>query len=222
MTTPSEFSQRNEAADDSSSEEEEDEGQRQLWSKVESALDEYHLSPFAMVAAKKWVKLMADSELSANLPFFHGLFNMPPCIGLDVNIFCATEDNTHLDRVREWLLLKINARSRATPQSKWQMGCPEIVPRLRAIPFWDISEPGLAWVREIQANYDGALLPASPCRRSFLVLRAPHRTSSTGAMFLNRHKHASDRLRKPHVHRCICYKRMQMLQTHAYATNACI
>lgn len=49
----------------SSSEDEENEGQKVLWAKVEVALEEYHLSPFAMVAAKKWVKLMADRELPA-------------------------------------------------------------------------------------------------------------------------------------------------------------
>jgi hypothetical protein len=109
--------------DSSSSDSEEDEGQKQLWTKIEGALEEYHLSPFALVACKKWVKLMAD------------------------------RDNTHLERVRDWLLLKINSRARAKPLNDWQLGCPEVVPGLRASPFWELSDPGLAWVKEIQDNF---------------------------------------------------------------------
>lgn len=55
---------RNEVDSNSSSDDEEDEGQKQMWTKIEKVLEEYHLSPFALVAAKKWVKLMANSKNS--------------------------------------------------------------------------------------------------------------------------------------------------------------
>lgn len=52
----------------SSSDSEEDEGQKQLWAKIEVSLEEYHLSPFALVACKKWVKLMADRAILPSPP----------------------------------------------------------------------------------------------------------------------------------------------------------
>jgi len=82
----------------SSSDEEEDEASRQLWAKVEAVLAEYHLSRFALAAAKRWVRLMGDPS------------------------------NTHLRRIKDWLLLKINNRARAKPSNSWQAGCPDIVP----------------------------------------------------------------------------------------------
>ena len=39
---------------------EEDEATQQLWAKVELVLEEYHLSRFALAAAKRWVRLMGD------------------------------------------------------------------------------------------------------------------------------------------------------------------
>jgi hypothetical protein len=48
-------------AGSSSSDEEEDEASKQLWAKVEGVLDEYHLSRFALAAAKRWVRLMGGT-----------------------------------------------------------------------------------------------------------------------------------------------------------------
>ena len=36
--------------------------------------------------------------------------------------------NTHLQRIKDWLLLKINKKSRAKPSNDWQAGCPDVVP----------------------------------------------------------------------------------------------
>jgi len=51
---------------------EEDEATQQLWAKVELVLEEYHLSRFALAAAKRWVRLMGDPA------------------------------NTHLKRIKDW------------------------------------------------------------------------------------------------------------------------
>jgi len=108
----------------SSSDEEEDEASQRLWGKVVGVLEEFHLSPFAMAAAKKWVRLMGDPS------------------------------NTYLDRVREWLLLRVNNRARAPPADPWQRGCPDICPRLRAQPFWARDDPGMAWMAKFEEHYD--------------------------------------------------------------------
>ena len=92
--------------------------------KVEKVFEEFHLSPFAMAAAKKWVKLMADPS------------------------------KTNLTRIRDWLLLRINNKHRAPPASRWQKGCPDLVPGLRALPFWDRGMPEMGWVREIEDHFE--------------------------------------------------------------------
>ncbi|EKX52170.1 hypothetical protein GUITHDRAFT_102072 [Guillardia theta CCMP2712] len=107
-----------------SSDEEETEEYSQLWQKVEKVFEEFHLSPFAMAAAKKWVKLMADPS------------------------------KTNLTRIRDWLLLRINNKHRAPPASRWQKGCPDLVPGLRALPFWDRGMPEMGWVREIEDHFE--------------------------------------------------------------------
>ena len=94
-----------------------------LWAKVVDVLEEYHLSRFALAAAKRWVRLMGNPA------------------------------NTHLERIKGWLLLKINKRARAKPSSEWQSGCPDIFPGLRALPFWEVSMPEMQWVREVEASF---------------------------------------------------------------------
>jgi hypothetical protein len=108
----------------SSDDDQEDEASVQLWLKVESVLEEYHLSRFALAAAKRWVRLMGDP------------------------------DNSHLERIKGWLLLKINNRMRAKPSNDWQSGCPEIIAGLRALPFWEVEAPEMQWLREVEACYD--------------------------------------------------------------------
>jgi aspartate beta-hydroxylase len=86
-------------------------------------MEEYHLSRFAQAAVKRWVRLMGDP------------------------------DNTHLSRIKDWLLLKINKKSRARPLNDWQKGCPDIVPGLRALPFWEVEMPEMQWLREVEASF---------------------------------------------------------------------
>ena len=58
-----------------------------------------------------------------------------------------------MDRLRLWLLRQMNpAALRNVPEgcSSLQRGCPDLVPRLRAKPFWDASE--FPWVRDLEAR----------------------------------------------------------------------
>ena len=45
----------------------------------------------------------------------------------------ADED---LARIRPYLLLLLNNKPSVVPISKWQKGCPEIIPKLRARATW--------------------------------------------------------------------------------------
>lgn len=118
--------------DSDSDDEPEDERELAVWKRVEKVFREFCLSPLAMVAARKWVREMADPK------------------------------NTSLERLRDWLLLRINGRERATPLSTWQSGCPEILSGLRAQPVWDGA--ALEWLRPFEEN-------ASVIREELLALR---------------------------------------------------
>ena len=48
----------------------------------------------------------------------------------------ADED---LARIRPYLLLLLNNKPSVVPISKWQKGCPEIIPKLRARATWETS-----------------------------------------------------------------------------------
>lgn len=47
----------------------------------------------------------------------------------------SNKDNKDVDRVRPWLLSKINGQ-KIFPQDELQKGCPDIIPGLRAKPWW--------------------------------------------------------------------------------------
>ena len=61
-----------------------------MWERVDEVLHEYSLTTLAMAAARKWVRQMGDPR------------------------------NKHLDRLREWMLLRLNGQQRAKPKSPWQ------------------------------------------------------------------------------------------------------
>ena len=82
----------------------------QIWKRIEDVLRDFALSRLGMAAAKKWVRMMGDPK------------------------------NKELDRLRGWLLNKVNGRNRVTPQSQWQSGCPEIFANLRAKPVWNSDD----------------------------------------------------------------------------------
>lgn len=59
------------------------------------------------------------------------------------------------DRARAWLLAQVNHRLSGrvpAPPSRWQVGCPEIVPELRAHAFWPLDE--FEWVPRVTAAFD--------------------------------------------------------------------
>lgn len=55
-----------------------------------------------------------------------------------------------VDRLREWLIYKLNKKR--PPGHKDQMGCPEIIPKLMAKPFY--GKEDFPWIAEIEANYE--------------------------------------------------------------------
>ena len=81
------------------------------------------------------------------------------------------------DRVRKHFMHLLNNR-RGTPPTPHQRGCPEILPGLRAMPFWDASQ--FAWARKLQANVGAikaellALRHRQHARAHFQQYRAPH------------------------------------------------
>lgn len=116
---------------------------KKVWGRLDELLQSYRLSNFGMVIAKKWLRRIADPSL----PQF--------------------------DRLRPWLLNLINGRLRARPESPWQAGCPEILPKLRAQPVWDASE--LPWLRAFEEHACDIReeLLALRTQRGFQPLRVP-------------------------------------------------
>ncbi len=137
---------------DSDSEDEEDERSAWLWKRVERVLDEYCLSRLAKAAARKWVRQLADPS------------------------------NEQLERLRLWLLMRVNGRLRAPPLSQWQSGCPEILEGLRAQPVWDTSEA--PWLRPFEENADAIRreLLALRTQRGFQPLKIPTWASKTNSI----------------------------------------
>jgi aspartate beta-hydroxylase len=96
--------------------------EKSLMDKIHAVLDEYHLNPLQKVATMKFIK-----EKVAN------------------------QSCDSVSRLREWLLRKIN-KSPIPPPHPRQLGCPDLIPSLRASPWWDVSE--FSWVPEVEAYYN--------------------------------------------------------------------
>jgi hypothetical protein len=47
----------------------------------------------------------------------------------------ADKNNAKVDRIRPWVLAKIN-QAYIPPSNPLQKGCPDIIPGLRAQPWW--------------------------------------------------------------------------------------
>jgi hypothetical protein len=47
----------------------------------------------------------------------------------------SDRNNDKMDRARAWLLNKINGKKYVSTH-EWQKGCSEVIPGLRAIPWW--------------------------------------------------------------------------------------
>ena len=74
----------------SSSDDEEDEASKQLWAKVECVLEEYHLSRFALAAAKRWVRLMGGAYDIAS-PWVIGTSSTVPVFPLRLAVFAESQ-----------------------------------------------------------------------------------------------------------------------------------
>ena len=104
----------------SSSDEEPTEEEKVYWARAEAILAEYSLSKMAMAAAKMWIKEMGHPVKGKSL-----------------------------HRVQVWFLHRMQGRVRSPPSSTWQSGCPEIIPKLTARPWW--SAEHLGWLSKLQA-----------------------------------------------------------------------
>lgn len=89
--------------------------------RMQELYDEYHLSPVQRIGAQKFI--------SSTI---------------------ADPSNLSVTRVREWLLYWIN-KKKVPPCDPRQRGCPEIIPGLRASPWWDRAE--FPWIGELEALY---------------------------------------------------------------------
>lgn len=89
--------------------------------RLETFFEGYGLSALGKAAAESWVRKAFDAK-----------------------------KNPHLGRVRKWLIATLN-RKRAAPPCKWQKGCPEIIPGLRARASWPVSE--FPWMRDFMESF---------------------------------------------------------------------
>jgi aspartate beta-hydroxylase len=52
-----------------------------------------------------------------------------------------------VSRIRDWIINKMNGMKRPANCPEMQRGCPEVIPGLRAYPFWDSKN--LPWISEV-------------------------------------------------------------------------
>ena len=66
-----------------------------------------------------------------------------------IKTFFADKSNK-FDHLRPWLMAKIN-NSYIAPASPLQKGCPDIIPGLRAQPWWDSKD--FPWLKHFEEHY---------------------------------------------------------------------
>jgi hypothetical protein len=59
-------------------------------------------------------------------------------------------DDDKMERVQAFFLMQVNKRKYPENVPKWQIGCPEVIPKLRAMPFWLSSH--LSWLEVIAVH----------------------------------------------------------------------
>ena len=99
----------------------EDSKESKINERLENIFEEYHLNSLQRAAALKFIKEKI-----------------------------ADPENTNVIRAREWVLKKMNSKPIPPPNSR-QKGCPDILPGLRAQPWWDPCE--FPWVAEVEEAY---------------------------------------------------------------------
>lgn len=87
--------------------------------------------------------------------------------------------NDELERVRKWVLLQLNHVRLPADVSRWQVGCPEVIPGLRATPLW--NNDAFPWIKHLEAAYPviKSELLSLKGKRGFQPYRAPSWASDT-------------------------------------------
>ena len=105
---------------DSEGEEKMDPAQEQLWKKIDAMLREYYLSSFSLMACKKFIKDKVGNS-----------------------------EDSSVDRVREWLFMRLNGKLMPEKYHPRQLGCPDLVPGLSLRGWWEREQ--LDWVHKLEA-----------------------------------------------------------------------
>ncbi|KAL3673939.1 hypothetical protein V7S43_001626 [Phytophthora oleae] len=95
----------------------------------------------------------------------------------------SDDDCDAFRRLRKWIVLQLNHRRIPEDCSKWQLGCPELIPMLRATPVWDCRE--FPWVQMLESNFkvikEELLALKSRPKSGFQPYRAPSWASDINA-----------------------------------------
>ena len=92
---------------DSDEEEKIDEDQEKLWKKIDDLLKDYHLTSFSKVACKKFIKDKVGNP-----------------------------ENRQVDRLRDWIFMRLNGQRIPEKHHPRQLGCPDLVPGLSIQGWW--------------------------------------------------------------------------------------
>ncbi|EEY65521.1 aspartyl/Asparaginyl beta-hydroxylase, putative [Phytophthora infestans T30-4] len=63
----------------------------------------------------------------------------------------SDSDREAFRHLGKWIVLQLNQLRIPDDCSAWQVGCPQLIPLLRAIPVWDCSE--FPWVQTLERNF---------------------------------------------------------------------
>lgn len=132
-----------------------------LFTRINEILEEYHLGGLQRAGIMKFIKEKI-----------------------------ADPENTSVMRVRTWLLNRINNKPNPHPHPR-QIGCPDIVPGLRASPWWDTQE--FPWIQQVEACYEDIRqeLIALHYKGGFQPYRGPSWTPGVDAPDIGRQSHDS-------------------------------
>lgn len=139
--------------------EEEEQREKQVLDKLSQFLDEFHLSKLHKVACMKFIR---DKV--------------------------ADPDDSSVFRLRQWLLKKVNGQIIAPPHPR-QRGSPDIIPGLRAHPWWDVAE--FSWVAQMEASHEEIKQELLSLRQSkgFQPYRGPTWASDVAAPDIGSQSH---------------------------------
>ncbi|TMW60807.1 hypothetical protein Poli38472_000849 [Pythium oligandrum] len=102
-------------------------GEDHVERKLRALLHSWGLSRFSEEMAWSWMRRYLGSSTENN----------------------ATSDD--VERVRKWILMQLNHQRRPAEASSWQVGCPELIPCLRATPVWDCAM--FAWIQRLESAF---------------------------------------------------------------------